>query len=363
MKKQLRILLGNGTLSLLAGSETWTKTLALQLKKLGHDVEVYSPDLGWASEELEKNDIKCHDNLAANGIAPFSYVLEEEKNFNFDVIIANHNHIIDYLRSQFPKTPIIATIHGILHLIKDKKTGNEIMAPEYPSLNAGVNEFIAVSDEVKKKLQDDYSIESQMIMNSFDMQEFKAKRPITKDKPKMILFNTNYFCNTDPEFVVMKKVAKHYGAKLAAIGQNFVVTKNVMQGIEDSDIVVGMGRSVLEGVSAGRLGIVHGRWGTGGIVCEKNIDELRFYNFSGRNSNDQYYTEQQFIDVIDEYYNQKTIDWGINYIKREHNIVSVADQYLRIARSLLGEDIKKEDEVPLKPYRRAKDVATKNSQN
>ena len=35
--KKMKILLGNNTLSILGGSETATYTLAIQLKKMGHE--------------------------------------------------------------------------------------------------------------------------------------------------------------------------------------------------------------------------------------------------------------------------------------------------------------------------------------
>jgi hypothetical protein len=55
--KPLKILLGNNTLSMLAGSETWVYTLAIQLKKMGHEVSCFAGELGIISEELEKQGI------------------------------------------------------------------------------------------------------------------------------------------------------------------------------------------------------------------------------------------------------------------------------------------------------------------
>lgn len=352
--KPLRILLGNQTLALLAGSETWTLTLAFALKKLGHEVECFSPRLGIISEKLKAADIPCHSSMEAGSNKPFSVVLEPARNFDYDVIISNHNEVVSYLRSRFPRKPIISTIHGIMHTMKDR-SGKELKAPEHPALEAGVNQFVAVSEEVQEKLRAEYNIDSTIIRNFFDLKKFNVKRPITADKPKQFLVNTNYADARDPEIELIRQVVKHYGAKLSAVGQNFAQTDDLTRAIEDADVVVGMGRSVLEGVCAGRLGIVHGRWGTGGIICEENLDVLRRCNFSGRNSEGRMMTKEEMIAEIDKHYNARTIAWGRDYIVKNHNAVTAAEAYVAIARSLLGQDIIPAG-VVAKPYRRARDV-------
>lgn len=343
--KPLNILLGNNTLSILAGSETWTYTLALQLKAMGHKVSCFSPELGTISDELIKAGIPCYSDLTTSKIKRFSYVLEEEKDMNFDVIISNHNHIVKYLRFQYPTTPIISTIHGILHFDQEGKT-----APEHPALDSGVNQFVAVSEEVQEKLLQDYGIQSIVIRQPIDTKKLGSIKETScvvgmpASTPKQFLINTNYAGKDDPEIVVIKEVAKHFGAKVAAVGINFVSQFDLTKAIEESDIVFGMGRSVLEGVAAGRLGIVQGRWGTGGIICEKNVEEIRKCNFSGRNSNGVYLTKEELIDEINEWYNPATLEWGKRYMAQNHNIILAAEEYIRIARELTGQAYSKPQE-------------------
>lgn len=333
--KPLKILLGNNTLSLLAGSETWTKTLAIQLKKMGHTVHGFSPELGIIARQMEEQGVPCFDRLPTSGVRPFSILLEDETQHQYDVIIANHWPVVKFLRKMYPNTPLISTIHGIIHKMKDH-TGREVDAPEHPAVHCGVNQYVAVSEEVSELLRLNYTgLGSIIIRNFFDTEQFEAKRPISSGKPKAIFINSNYSSSQDKEVKVLKEVADHYGAKLIASGENFTITPDVMKAIEDADIVVGMGRSVLEGVCAGRLGIVHGRWGTGGVITEETVDEIRKCNFSGRNSGGEIWTKEQFIEAIDRAYNQNTIDWGKQYVRLQHNVVHAADTYIRIARTLI----------------------------
>lgn len=329
--RKLKILVANHTLSILGGSETWTYTLASQLKEMGHNVFCYAPELGIISDELEKGGIKSFKEFNIGGIMPFTFVLEENFDHDYDFIIANHFHVVEKMRAKFPKTPIISTIHGIIHLLDD---GGK--APEHPALDCGVNQFISVSEEVQEKLRQDYSIDSLIIRNFFDIKKFDL--PEANQKPKQFLLNTNYAGKEDPEVKVVKEAAVAMGARLAVIGQNFVQTFDTLRAIKDADVVFGMGRSVLEGVAAGRLGIVHGRWGTGGVVIDQNIEKLRHYNFSGRNA-DRLATKEEIIEMIETYYNPTNLQWGKDYMARDHNVILAADEFIRLGRELIGDDI------------------------
>lgn len=347
----MKILLGNNTLSLLAGSETWTYTLAVQLKKMGHDVQGFSPDLGIISRDLQTFGIPSHRDLAPSGMKPFSVVLEEKVDHNYDLIIANHFHIVDYLRRMFPKTPIISTIHGILHTMPNPQTNELMWAPEHPAMNAGVNQFVSVSEEVQEILRKEYNLDSLIIRNFFDTQKYTVQRKVS-ETPKVFLINTNYNGGNDPEIEVIRAVVKHYGANLIATGANFGTSPDMVPAIEDADVVIGMGRSVLEGVCAGRLGIVHGRWGTGGVINEANIEELRAVNFSGRNSGGKMMTPEEMIAEIDKYYNPDNLEWGRNYILREHNVEIAAETFLRLGQGLLGQGDEQAAPVVMKKLRK-----------
>lgn len=355
--KPLKILLGNITLSFLGGSETWTYTLATALKKMGHRVNCFSPELGVFSSKLEKQDIKCFDQISSNKIKSFTYILDENNIDNYDVIISSHHEIVDYLRNAFPKTPIISVIHGIIHLIN-----NDIKAPEHPALTAGVNQFIAVSEEVQNKLKRDYNLESDVIRNFIDLDEFSTSRSIA-EKPERIFINTNYNSKEDEEIRVIKEAADHYGAHVSAVGMNFTPSMSVRKAIEDADIVVGMGRSVLEGLSMGRIGIVHGRWGTAGVIHnDESAHEMAQFNFSGRclDGKQPIWTAEKFIEEIDKYYNKETSAWSRNYISRDHNSMIAAERFVRFARELSGGLINVVNDGRI-PYKRAKDVTTETA--
>jgi hypothetical protein len=275
--------------------------LAKELKRQGHEVAGYSQLLGHIARELEKEGIKCFN----------------EPTDDYDLIIASHYPVVEYLRHKYPTTPIISTIHGIMHEMNGTR-GLESPATGY------ADRFVAVSEEVQKKLKDDYNIDSTIIRNAFEIN----CQPVN-DKPKRVLFNSNYNKAGDEVFTTVLALAQHYGAKLLCIGHNFIEIPNVREEILRSDIVIGIGRSVLEGVALGRLGIVHGRWGTGGVIHEDNVKDLQYYNFSGRNSQGTLLDVKELIEQVDKYYNKQN-EWATKYMLENHNIEKTARDYLKL---------------------------------
>ena len=324
----MNILLGNQTLSLLAGSEMWTLTLAKEFVRQGHNVTALGAELGLIATKLEAAGVKCVKDFGdKNGAAPYSFVMEEDA-ADFDIIICNHYEVTKYLHNQFPEVPIIATVHGILH--KDSETGE--IWPEHPVTEFKVDQYISVSEEVQELMKTVYNLDSVIIRNPFDLERFKKEGEIS-DQPKAFLINSNYHDVDSPEVKLIKEVSDHYGATLTAVGVHFAPTFEVEAGIKIADVVVGMGRSVLEGVCMGKIGLVHGRWGTGGIIMPDNVEELRKVNFSGRGN--PMMTAQEIIADIDQYYNQATVDYMHNYIKENNDVKVVAQKYLDIAKKLI----------------------------
>lgn len=337
--------MGNNTLEILAGSETFTYTLACALKRLGHEVTAYSPVLGFIAMQLEKEGIKCVSGFSQKQEAHrFNPILEEESDEDFDVIICSHYQITHDLHKRFPHVPIIATVHGILHA--DVNTGE--IWPEHPVTDFKVGQYVAVSEEVQGLLKDVYGIESVIIRNFFDLEKFKwvgpEKKftdplgPVSPASPKTFLINSNYLSLNDPQVQVLKDVVKHYEAKFKAIGANFTGSWDLQNVIADVDVVIGMGRSVLEGFCMGKIGLVQGRWGTGGVLTPKTYETIRQSNFSGRSSEGRYATAEEIIAMIDEALTPEQFEWQKKIVETEHSSTEAAKRFLEIAERLCHEN-------------------------
>ncbi len=334
LEKKLKILMGNNTLDWLAGSETFTYTLANALKKLGHEVTAFSPHLGFIAMQLEKDGIKCVSGFSQKQEAhKFQLALEEESDEGFDIIICNHYEITKFLHFRFPEVPIIATVHGILHA--DVNTGQ--IWPEHPVTEFKVDQYVAVSEEVQSLLKDVYGIESVIIRNFFDLEIFKWQ-DYAGNVPKNFLINSNYLNLEDESVKTLKEVVKHFGGQFKAVGGNFSGSWDLQEIIKTVDVVVGMGRSVMEGFAMGKIALVQGRWGTGGVITPETYEAIRKTNFSGRNSEGKYATKEELIAMIEGAVNVKQFEWQKETILKEHNAQEAAKRFLEIAERLRHEN-------------------------
>ena len=328
----MRILLGNNTLDILAGSETWLYTLATELIKRGHSVTAYSPQLGLIATKLSALGVNCVSEIANKRIKAFSPILEEEEG-KFDVVICAHYGITHYIHEHLPEVPIIAVCHGIIH--QDNETGD--IFPEHPVTEFKVDQYISVSEEVQSLLITAYGIESEIIHNFFDLERFK-KGEILPETPKVFAVNSNYWGVNDEINTILRDVANHYKARFIGIGNQFAPCFEVEEVLDKADVVIGMGRSVQEGACMGKLAIVHGRWGTGGVITPNNYEELKRCNFSGRGMESgprPLMDAEMMIKDIDDNFNQKNVDTVYELMKDYHNVVTATDRILEIANSLI----------------------------
>ena len=329
----MKILMGNNTLRFLAGSETWTQTLAKEFKRLGHYVTLYSPVLGIISNKLEEDGIKCVNELKGNrrGIGTRSQAPDEAAG-DFDVIICSHHHVTKYLHMKYPNIPIISTVHGLIH--EDGHSGK--ILSEHPVTEFRVDRYISVSEEVRDLLLSKYSIESKIIRNFFDLDRFK-KRGNLPDKPRTILVNSNNFGKGQDIYKTIKQVAQHYNAIFFGIGYRIKPVYDTENIVKFADIVFGIGRSVLEGACMGKIGIVHGMWGTGGVLTPGTYKTLRKTNFSGRKrkAKREFLSPREIIAQIDAAWNQKNVDVVYEYIKKNHNVKVAAKEFIKIAEELI----------------------------
>ena len=318
MGAPLTICVGNNTLATFAGSELWTYTLAAELQRTGHRVTAFSPDLGAIASKLEAIGIRCAADVQA---------LPND----CDVIICNHHDITTALHHRLPHVPIIAVVHGISH--RDPHTGQTL--PEHPVTDFEVDQYVAVSEEVQTLLRDSYNIAAVVLRNFFDLGRYTWTPAPLDGAPTNILINCNYSRPQDQHVRVMGEVAAHYGAQLRTIGANF---QEVGWAVEDvirgNDVVVGMGRSVLEGFCMGKLALVHGRWGTGGVVTEQTYDVLKLTNFSGRNSHGRCASADEIVGLIDEAIGHRQSDWQRQTVEQHHDVRGAATTLVQRARDL-----------------------------
>lgn len=191
----------------------------MELKRLGHEVWCYSPVLGMTAERLGAAGIQVRDKL--------QFIDKPH------VIHGQHTEAVR--ASQFFQVPWIFVCHGPEH---------ELERPP-----AGANAYVAVSHEVARMMPC-----ASIIANSIDLDRFA-------------------FCPTGTKPGKTLRLSHHTGA---------TPVWDVERLIRDADVVVTIGRGVLEAAAMGKYVVVCDRGRMDGLLTSENFTELASCNFSGR---------------------------------------------------------------------------------
>jgi len=244
----------------LSGSSTYTYTLATELQKRGHRVDVFSPLPEIIGDKLKKIGINVYEN-------PMEII---DKDYFCSII--QHNILALMIRKIKPDTPMVFISHGILF--------PQAFLEYPPSIDINIQKYIAVSEEVRNNLISNCRISFsniEIVRNFVDIKRFQPHRKISSN-PKTVLLLSNHSSNI---YSVVKEACKKLKLKLLVIGKHKKVFETEKY-INKADIVISLGRGILEAMSCGRAAIVYGYQGGDGMVTKENLNELKKYNFSGR---------------------------------------------------------------------------------
>jgi len=135
----VKILLTNYLLDSLGGTESWIYTVASYLHLNGHEVTIYSPNLGWFG-------------LTYLSFAKLTHTPPREK---FDLIISNHNSCFEEVKDN-PARKILNCHSAFL---------------EVENFIEGADEYVSISKEIRR-IQKQRGFDSKVIMNPIDFDRF-----------------------------------------------------------------------------------------------------------------------------------------------------------------------------------------------
>lgn len=238
------------------GSETFFKAITDELVRLDHEVFIYTLKKGTYAGYFHK-DCQFVD-LQSPAIPPV-----------FDFVVSMHRPMAEYVkRLNCFKTMIC---NGIIPI--------ELAVP-------GFDRYISVSNEVQlanKKL----GFESDVLYNSVNLNLFQPLNSVN-EKLTFVLMISNHFPG------VVRTVADACtGAGLFFKHIGFTHwTGFVERDINNSDLVVSLGRGVYESMACGRNVIVYDYRGGDGFLTPDNYSTFLTRNCSGRTCKFQYRPDQ-----------------------------------------------------------------------
>src|SRR3990167_1796407 len=246
----MKILLMSPWQEFFPGTEQHVYTMSEELKRLGHEVSVFT--------FLKKTMWAMMSTLGVE-------LLEDEIPDKFDLAIINGNNcLIKAPKSAFK----IFISNGVVPSV------------EYPI--PGADRCVSISEEVQGNLKK-YGYESILIRNGVNCNRFNPTKKIGK-KLKTILLVNNQISQERPDFQMINQVCNEMGLILLPIGLSCGTSQWEMERwMNESDLVISMGRGVYEAMPCGRNVIVSGYGRMVGSVNNKTYPEYLKFNCAGRN--------------------------------------------------------------------------------
>lgn len=299
--RPLKILLASSRLSKLSGCETFTYTMAEEIKARNiHEIEYFTFEKGIVSKKME-NELGIH-------------FMSKKK---YDLILANHNTVVKHLKG---RGIIIQTCHGI-----------------YPQLEQPSNfadGYVSISEEVSNHLAKK-NIPSLLIHNSINLNRFSCKKKISTKLEAVLSM-----CHSSTANKMVKEVCQGLGLKYYEAFKYSHPVWEVENKINQADLVIGLGRSVYEAFACGRPVVIFDdrpyfkSYGDG-YVKNKLVYSLK-HNCSGRYFKKEFNKEKLEKEI--RKYNAKDSSYFRDFAVRELNVEVNVNKYLDYYYLLKQED-------------------------
>jgi glycosyltransferase involved in cell wall biosynthesis len=294
----LVILISSYTLD-LSGVPTYTLTLYNELKKRGHNIQVYSP----LSGVLEKKMNVCSDLDALD---------------KPDIIIAQHNLCAIGLKNKFPDIPMIYSIHH--HEYPEEKPPT-FECEWYTAINEKNVETLVANGVSSNKIT--------IVRDFIDIERFYPTVPVN-DTLKNVLYISNR--KKWKTHNIVEQACKELKLNFKAVGSPYGRAHAIEENINKADLVIGWARCLMEAMSCGRPVISYDKEYGDGYLDYDTYLKSRAYNFGPGGINK--YTVEGLIKEINRY-DPKDGDINRHIILKEHNVVYGVDKIMGIIGGLL----------------------------
>ncbi len=244
----------------LGGTETYTATVALQLERLGHPVTIYAP--------LSNSDGR--EMAAARGLRLIGGRVPDLD--GIDVVLAQDSASAYLVADRRPDLPQVFATHGL--------------APfEHPPVQLRpAPQVIVFNDRTARHLAALASKpELVRLRQPIDIERF-IPRPASGRSTRRVVALGNRL--DGPRQRILAQVCAELGFELTQLGSPATPTLAPEVALAGADIVVGYGRSVLEGMAMGCAGYVWDYAGGDGWVTAESYSALEADGFAGKATED-----------------------------------------------------------------------------
>jgi hypothetical protein len=253
----MEIVLGTLEFGEIGGAATYLLTVAGQLQLLGHEVTIFAEDTGELARVAEDRGIRVVSS-------------EEALPRECDAVYAQDAATAYLLAERYPARPQALCMH----------TGgsqfDRWLPPQVPGV---VHAVVALTDRMEKRANAlAHRVEVVRLRQPVDMARF-APRAAIRQSPREVLLLGNYLSGDRRRLVLCAcQEASLNCSELGRYADRSSPTPEVE--INQADIVIAHGRSILEAMACGRAAFVYDHAGGDGWVTPSNYAELEAWNFA-----------------------------------------------------------------------------------
>jgi hypothetical protein len=250
----VRILLSTENFDAFGGMETYTQTVAQELLRLGHQASIFTPRGGTMAELTREQAIPV--------------LSREELPHTCDAILAQDAATCHELNGRYPEAVRVLVAHSRDHVLHD--------APLLPEVCHGV---VVLNDRVQRWVR----------ARAWHPPLTRLRQPITLSRyhelepprasARRVLVMSNYVGG--PRGQLIREACREAGYEVDWVGTTTRPSASPERALAAADIVIGLGRSVIEAMAAGRAAYVYGVVGGAGWVTPQSYPQLEADGFGG----------------------------------------------------------------------------------
>jgi hypothetical protein len=249
----MRILLSFEFLG-LGGTETYTVTVARELERLGHDTAIYTPAGGPMVESARSQGVRVLGREALPDAC--------------ELVIASDAATAHELAGRYREAVVVFVAHSVEHMLQ---------AP--PQLAQCCDTVVVLNDRVRRAVEARaWHAPVVRLRQPIDRMRFSRLGP-GRPSARSALMSSNYV--TGPRSMLIEQACRNAGLQLSRIGATHSAMCTPELAIADADVVIGLGRTVLEAMAAGRAAYVYGTLGGDGWITPENYSMIEANGFAG----------------------------------------------------------------------------------
>lgn len=231
--------------------------MAEHLTRLGHEVmlharEVGEPVAGWAAARLLP-------------------ITDQERELPADpdaVIVGLDRGLAVRMAKRYPSAPRLFIVHS------------EEARYLPPPVAGAVTASVALSDRQAERARASVGAgEVVRLRQPIDLSVFSPRRPIS-ERPRRVVLLGNYHSLPEGRGAALRRAWADGDLEWREVGAGGERTLAVADALSDADIVVGCGRSALEGMACGRAVYIHDHSGTEGWLTSEDYPRLEAGGFA-----------------------------------------------------------------------------------